>query len=455
MNANMLSKLCWIALLLTVVGLSGCGNPSQNPPEEDLTGYPQGWVGNANFIAAYDLYEIGAPLDTVELKRSFQAAFPGLSMLGPQDSVGDGLLFRYLPDQSGGEPLDSTFLDYAASRLSPEERAGLEHSRGMAILGVRGGYEDRWKLNRRLCEFLGEWTRKSQVIVFDEATMEYDSRDSWERHRMKDWGEGRPTMARHIVLHAYREDDGLCRIVTLGMEKFCLPNISVRGASCFSQETMASTLNVIAQCLAEDDTLHSPGKLELNLVTMADTAFARAMIATCFENAVKRTEVTLRWSEPQEGDSPGPQLEIYSNSPAYSTQQAYQEAMVGQLFGFHDPLVVGHHEDAELQAASIRAKAELPRVKAMFNKGLKPGEVLMVKLPFEGGEAREWMWVEVTSWKGEEIIGTLNSDPQYSDELSSGDEVRGLEEDVFDYILNGPDGIIEGNGTGKVLEGKM
>ena len=79
--------------------------------------------------------------------------------------------------------------------------------------------------------------------------------------------------------------------------------------------------------------------------------------------------------------------------------------MLSSMFGSEDsPVAVKH--DEELLVASRRARAKLPALRAAFDAGLAPDEYIQVKAPFQRPDGKnEWMWVEVTSWKGDSHAG--------------------------------------------------
>lgn len=107
----------------------------------------------------------------------------------------------------------------------------------------------------------------------------------------------------------------------------------------------------------------------------------------------------------------------------------------------------------ELLAASREARTKLPELRKAFNAGLQPGEYIEVKAPFQtlnGGD--EWMWVEVTVWKGDSIKGILDNDPEEVPYLHAGQVVEVKEKDVFDYLHHYPDKHTEGNTTGQVID---
>lgn len=131
---------------------------------------------------------------------------------------------------------------------------------------------------------------------------------------------------------------------------------------------------------------------------------------------------------------------------------ARQAAAVASMFGWRDEVKSIAHDDA-LHAASERAKRKLPAIRAVVQRGLEPGEVVQVKLPFatsSGGT--EWMWVEVVRWDGDAIEGVLNNEPFEVPELHAGQRVRGKTDDVFDYLYLRTDGSTEGNQTSEIIE---
>ncbi len=104
--------------------------------------------------------------------------------------------------------------------------------------------------------------------------------------------------------------------------------------------------------------------------------------------------------------------------------------------------------------ASERARKELPRLHHIFDKQKGEGYTLLLKAPFAygNGQSNEWMWVEVTQWSNDKITGILQNDAYYVPDLKTGSIVHINEDEVFDYILNKPDGSTEGNETGEILE---
>ncbi len=93
------------------------------------------------------------------------------------------------------------------------------------------------------------------------------------------------------------------------------------------------------------------------------------------------------------------------------------------------------------------------RVRSAYLAGLPAGDSLLVKAPWDtpsGGV--EYMWVQVTSWSGDVLVGTLVNDPWEARGVRKGDRAEVPVRRVFDYLWRHADGTREGNGTAPFLE---
>ncbi len=445
-----LATLCWIGITNL-----GCKESAKNVESVDLATLPQGDLADSTFMTVFDFFTLEGSIDTTDLMKAFQAAFADLPIWDsiPEDIGQGGRLFAYFPDaQKDLPPGDVEFLSYAAARLDLAQQQALSKSRECVSLALVGHRADRWQLNRRFCKFMADYAQGKSLVIFDESCREYDSPMTWTERKLQPWIAEMPQIPIHVVQHAYREEDGFCRIVSIGMEKFGLPNIVINNAVCSAQNQLSSLINLMAQTLAENSNIPSPGALHLDIESLKDTLVRNQMRAEFNDMASGKGISYIRFADKEEGDSPGPLLELYSYDEKYSNQQEYQNDRVTGIFGATDTLINTDSDNAEVQAASDRAKAELPKIQERFNKGLRPQEVLLVKLPFETDEGGvEWMWVEVIEWKDDEIKGTLSNDPYYIADLKAGAAVTGDADDIFDYMIQGPNGE-EGNETSKVIE---
>ncbi|HEY3494717.1 MAG TPA: DUF2314 domain-containing protein, partial [Polyangiaceae bacterium] len=133
-------------------------------------------------------------------------------------------------------------------------------------------------------------------------------------------------------------------------------------------------------------------------------------------------------------------------------RQQRQVAALSTLFGSNDAIARIEH-DQRLLAASERAKKKAFALRERFVKGPPPREMLLVKAPFATpGGSREWMWVEVVTWKEDVIHGILDNDPVDVPTLKAGARVDVRAGDIFDYLWTKGDGTVEGNETSAIIE---
>ena len=131
---------------------------------------------------------------------------------------------------------------------------------------------------------------------------------------------------------------------------------------------------------------------------------------------------------------------------------ARQEELLSTMFGWED-LVIGVRHDDALLAASRKAREQLPALREHFNKSMKPGEYVQIKVPFPAsGGGNEYMWVEISSWNGDKIKGLLKNEPVNIPTLHGGQMVEVSEAKIFDYLHTQPDGTQEGNETSKIIQ---
>jgi uncharacterized protein YegJ (DUF2314 family) len=169
-------------------------------------------------------------------------------------------------------------------------------------------------------------------------------------------------------------------------------------------------------------------------------------------DAAAVARLSLRKGTWEQGDPHNRIIELGFDRYDGNDRFARQHAMVDSLFGGEGQVSWVKHNE-EILAASRRAKARLPALRAEFRAGLPPGEFICVKAPFATpDDGVEWMWVEVTSWDGDEIRGLLMNEPLNIPDLQGGQTVEVSQDDVFDYLRRRPDGSEEGNETGKLVK---
>jgi uncharacterized protein YegJ (DUF2314 family) len=236
------------------------------------------------------------------------------------------------------------------------------------------------------------------------------------------------------------------------MSKFGLPDIVVNDFAWSYQRTIGHTINMLGQALGEGAVVSERGRFDLDIRKIRNAAVREPQLTTLGKNATGVAHLVLRVGKNEEGDPDNRLIEIGFDEYSGADIHAKQEAMLSSFFGSEDSTRYVDHSE-ELLAASDAARTHLPELRARFNKGLAPGDYILLKAPFKtDGGGKEWMWVEVSKWNGVSIEGILNNDPDKVSGLRAGQEVSIQESEVFDYIVRHTDGTSEGNTTGKIIE---
>lgn len=293
--------------------------------------------------------------------------------------------------------------------------------------------------------------RDTNGLLWDEETREVFTADEWHKRRLDSWMGDTPNVLLQTVIHAYKGDKQV-RAITLGMAKFGLPDIAVDDFSWSSNRSMGNLINLLAQATVEGVVIRSSGSYDLDLRAIKHTAVRESQLSTLKENSVAIAKLSLVKGTPESGDPQNRLIEIRFDRYPGPDHYARQDALLNALFGSEDSVAYVKH-NAELLAASKAAQAKLPALQAAFNRGLQPGEYILLKLPFaipSGGN--EWMWVEVTQWKDDAITALLKNEPVNIPTLHGGQMVNVSQSKVFDYIRRNAQGQEEGNETSKILQ---
>lgn len=300
----------------------------------------------------------------------------------------------------------------------------------------------------KLAQALAQFTNGA---IWDDATSEMFSKTAWEERRFKGWDEGVPDVAMQTTIHAYKKDECV-RAITLGMSKFGLPDLVIEQFSWSHQRNVCHILNLFGQSLAEGATITKRGEFELDFRTIKNPSVREPQLATLKSNGSGIAHLSLRKGALEEGDPDNRLIEITFERGDGPDVHGKRNDILTRAFGSTDSIVNIQHDD-EIAEASHRARTKLPSLQAEFNKGLVPGEFILVKAPFETPDGQsEWMWVEVNRWRGSKITGLLQNEPFNIPDLHPGQTVIVSEDDVFDYMRVHADGTTEGNETAALIE---
>ncbi|HEY2232808.1 MAG TPA: DUF2314 domain-containing protein [Candidatus Angelobacter sp.] len=345
----------------------------------------------------------------------------------------------------------SESLKYRGVGLSSEQENQLQKSREAIMLQFGHSKEHVWSsllLATRLAEDLA---RKTGGFIFDEETRQVFTPDAWHQKRLGSWTGNVPELRTQFTIDLYPTDEYV-RAITPGMAKFGLPDVVVQRLPQSSSNQVGNLINIFAQSMGEGASFPSSGKFRTNIHSIGDEHLRNSQLKALKPHALGTACLFLKPGKPEEGDPHNRLVELSAELYSGPDPLSRQDNMLSALFGWEDVAHNVEHTE-ELLAESRRERAKLPALHKDFDAGLKPAEYIDVKAPFlTPGGGREWMWVEITHWKGKIITGMLQNEPVDVRNLRAGQIVEVREDDVFDYIRYYPDKHTEGNTTGKILE---
>jgi uncharacterized protein YegJ (DUF2314 family) len=348
-------------------------------------------------------------------------------------------------------PPDLESLKYFGRGLDRKQALALQECREAYIVEFAYPKASRWTELKAALKLVERIARETGGLLWDETTREVFSPDAWKSRRIDVWNEEFPDVSTLTTIHAYRHDR-FFRAVSLGAAKFGVPDVVVDDFPSSLHEHMGTTMMLVLQALAEGQTLSTPGHMDLNLREIKSKAAREAQLKALEANSTGIATLTLKVGEREEGDPPNRLIGLGFDRVEGPDEQARQMKALSALFGHTDSIAAVKQDDSLLVAASARARSKLPAMRSDFNKGLPPGELILLKVPFTTSDGSdEYMWVEVSKWEGDKILGLLQNDPIDVPNLKAGQNVETSESKVFDYIRRKPDGSVEGNETGEII----
>jgi uncharacterized protein YegJ (DUF2314 family) len=387
------------------------------------------------------------------LQEALAKKYAGLKVVAeipkePQEMVVSAHLQKHV--QKEYAPPDMESLQYFGRGLSQEQAQHLQKSKEVFVLQFSHPKESVWTGLRNANALVEEIARNTNGLVWDEETREVFSPDAWQEKRLKSWSGDVPDISSQTVIHVYKKDE-LDRAITLGMTKMGLPDVVVDGSSWSSSRQVGHLINLFCQAMAEGAVFEKSGKFSLELRAIKNSRVRDDQLKSLKGNSVGVAYLSLRPGVWEEGDPKNRLIQLTAERYVGNDAPAKQERMFGCFFGWEDKLTAVEHSE-ELLEESRKERAKLPGLQKDFNAGLQPNEFILVKAPFktpDGGN--EWMWVEITSWKGNLIRGTLENEPFNVPGLHRGQIVEVWQGDVFDFTRQYPDKHQEGNTSGEII----
>lgn len=348
---------------------------------------------------------------------------------------------------------DPSFLEFKGRTLSETERAAAGAPRALLALGFVipvADFESNFRQANRAAALVAE---SFGALIADDDTRDIYSVASWREARISDAGTPLKPY-QHITVHLYRQGDYL-RAVTLGMSKFGLPDLVIAELHGPENRPASALMEVLVQRLYEAPTKLQQGRLTLALSDLRHQALRKQMEKSLQPGGRGEGVVCLSEARPEPGDANNRLLRIGFDLSTGADRHEKRLNFFVTMFGISETDIIGARSgDAELLAASRRAREQIPVLRAAVKSGLKPNEQVFVKAPFSEAGQTEFMWIHVARWEGGRIRGVLTSTPRSIRTVRFGQEVDVAESDFYDYIRRHPDGKSEGNETGKILEAR-
>ena len=352
---------------------------------------------------------------------------------------------------------DSGYFKHGGRGLSDEAIAAIQKTARATRLVLVAPRDEVWSAGRTYTQLALDFATATGAAIWDSATRECFSRDAWQERRLSKWSENQtvPDLRPHITIHLYQADESrrYLRAITLGMEKFALPDVVIERLVGSDNRPAGNLINLVCQSLAEAPEIADGANRLFRVADIREPGLRAQFSEGLEEKATAEVRLALLEGNHQDGDPGNRLIELSFRHSAGTTDDERREAALSTLWGAKDS-IIGVRHDGAIKAAAARARARLPELRKAFASGLPPGERLLLKAPFaRDDEGDEWMWVEVMQWSDSgKIEGLLQNDPFYIKNLQAGARVRVNESAIFDYIFHRADGTVEGNETGRLME---
>ncbi len=439
----MLQRL--LTSVFSIILFLGCSSPVE---KERIA------IKGPYYYISIGLYFLDDKTDESFIKKSidetFRLTFTQVESL--PDSITENLVsFKWFNNVKEDFPApDPDYLSYSKG-INENEIADLQNPKSAVALSFIGPNTDAAEMQRKIAEYIERISSRRSCLIMDYTTYEAFNSESWKTLRLKNLQPENTYIPAHITIHTYRDTE-YCRAVTLGMEKFGLPDLSIQNISCKNQASFGSLMNAVVQLWYEQDSIYYDSTMLVDINSIKNKLAFESLTSDLLEGAKLKATVKLKDIVPHQGDAANKQFEIVFEDTDYEFAQQEQDAIMTSLFGAEDEDISYISHDEELLRLSEEAKINFEKLRSVFNSGLEPGSVLMVKSPFKTSDGgNEWMWVEVTKWSGEDLKGILQNDPFHIPNLKAGAIVDVKQYEMFDYIYYRADGTTEGNKTTELI----
>ena len=351
---------------------------------------------------------------------------------------------------------DAGYFKYAGRGLSDQDIADIQKTSKATRLLLMAPRKEVWKLDRQFTQLVHDFAVETKAFIWDSATRECFTTAAWKEKRLADWPvDGVPEMGNQTTIHLYRHEEGkpYLRAITLGMEKFALPDVAVEGLVASDNRPAGNLINLVCQSWAERPRVEFPKAQLFSLEALRKGKLKQEQTESLEKGATGEIKLELLEVDGEEGDPENKIIKLSFRNGEGDSDGERKQDLLSKLWGATDSVMGVKHND-EILAASKAAREKFLKLRPAIVRGLKPGERILVKSPFaRDDEGNEWMWVEVLQWEEEsKIEGILQNDPFFIKKLKAGSKVTVKAKEIFDYIYVHADGTREGNETGKLME---
>jgi uncharacterized protein YegJ (DUF2314 family) len=301
-----------------------------------------------------------------------------------------------------------------------------------------------------------------QGTLFDPQALRIIDRDKALKWFAAD---GRVAAANHIQVPFSIQESGLGWMTTRGLEKFGVPELELRDIPP-NLEKLSLLMNAMAQFLVEEASrqVGSDPKAATELTLPAEVVVDEALLGRAIGRPVddqpkggSAQAIGIRF-DPKDKLTPVAMVQLIKPRQFSGDAGIWLNDVLGRLVGSESDVRMARTSGDAMTQAHERATSELPAVRRRFDAGLKPGEVLFFKhgFPTSTGD-REYIWVVVNRWEGDKITAQVANDPNDVPGLLIGMTVMLGEADIFDWMIQLPDGRSVGGYTTQVVlaEGKQ
>jgi hypothetical protein len=216
-------------------------------------------------------FDLGIYTPTPPSSQDLEAAqaeahgrLPGVTVLPSKRTVDAPTALIFAPSIQALPPPTPDFIRTDGRGIRTGQADLIAGSQGLIAMAFR--FDDDASLARlHAVQVLAlDVARNGIGAIWDESTREIYGADEWARVRVEGWEGNRPDVRRHIAIRYDDSPLGGRRLLSLGMQKFGLPDLVVNGVAARDVGNATRIIDGLAQLLVEGATLEPGGVMHLN-----------------------------------------------------------------------------------------------------------------------------------------------------------------------------------------------